>query len=100
MVATIIPMQDSQDFHGRYGEPDSERFTARPGISVSVAYGPDHQACQILVEPPRSLLYAEDQLPLMSSEAVTEIIEEIAPDDARGKETNKILHVSAAMKFT
>jgi len=47
---------------------------ARPDISVSVADGSDLEACQILIEPPRSLLYVEEQLPLMPSEAVTEIL--------------------------
>jgi hypothetical protein len=40
----------------RYGEPDVERFTARPGIAVTVEYGSDRLVCQALIEPPNSII--------------------------------------------
>jgi hypothetical protein len=75
----------SQELHNRYGEPDRERFAARPGISLSVEYGSDHLVCYALIEPPQPLIYAEDQVRLMPSEAVTEVLEEIVPVATRGK---------------
>ena len=45
----------SKDFRGRYSAPDLERYTVRPGISLTVEYGSDHRACRILIEPPRSV---------------------------------------------
>jgi hypothetical protein len=65
-----------------------ERFAARPGISLTVQYGSDHQVCQALIEPPNSLVHQEQQLPLMSSEGVSEVLEEIAPIAMRGQEIN------------
>jgi hypothetical protein len=85
-AASFILTPTSQDLHNRYGEPDMERFVARPGIGLTVEYGSDHLACQALIEPPQSLIYQEQQLPLMSSDGVSEVLEEIAPAAMRGKE--------------
>ena len=94
VTAGVLLSQSSQDFHGRYGEPNRERFAARPGITLTVEYGPDHLACQALIEPPQPLTYSEEQVPLMSSEGVSEVLEEVAPVIMRGKEINTVFFVS------
>lgn len=95
MVATALVLgPSSQELRNRYGEPNRERFTARPGISVTIEYGSDRLACEALIEPPQSLVHQEEQLRLMSSENVSEVLEEIAPIASRGKEINSIIHVS------
>ena len=76
--------QSSGEFHTRYGEPTLERFQARPGISLTVEYGSDHLACQIVIEPPQPLIHQEEQTQFMSSEGVSEILEEVAPVAMRG----------------
>ena len=83
-VSAALP-QSSQELHNRYGEPTLERFQARPGISVTVEYGSDHLACQIVIEPPQPLIHQEEQTQFMSSEGVSEILEEVAPVAMRGK---------------
>jgi len=83
-VGSVLLTQSSQEFHSRYGEPDMKRFAARPGISLAVEYGSDHLACRVLIEPPRQLFHPQESLPLMSSDTVTEILEEIAPVKMRG----------------
>jgi hypothetical protein len=85
-VAGLVLMRSSQDLHSRYGEPDLERFTARPGISLTVQYGSDGLPCHALIEPPQPLLFRQEHVPLMSSEAVTEILEEVVPESVRGKQ--------------
>jgi hypothetical protein len=40
-------MTNSQEFRNLYGEPDLERYIARPGISVTVQYGSDHLPCTL-----------------------------------------------------
>ncbi len=85
-VGSVVLTQSSQDLHNRYGEPDGERFAARPGISLTVEYGSDHLACQALIEPPQPLTYREEHVPLMSSDGVSEVLKEIAPVAMRGKE--------------
>lgn len=57
-------------------------------------YGSDHLACYALIDPPQPLLYSDEHLPLMSSEGVTEVLEEVAPVAMRGKQINAFLHVS------
>jgi hypothetical protein len=94
VTASVFLSQSSQDFHNRYGEPDRERFAARPGISLTVEYGSDHLACHALIEPPQPLTYTEEHVPLMSSVGVSEILEEVAPIAMRGTEINAGVVVS------
>jgi hypothetical protein len=94
VTVSVLLSQSSQDFHNRYGEPDRERFAARPGISLTVEYGSDHLACHALIEPPQPLTYTEEHVPLMSSEGVSEVLEEVAPIAMRGKEINALTHQS------
>lgn len=84
-IAGLVFVQRSQELRNRYGEPDVERFAVQPGISLAVEYGSDHLVCQALIEPPQTLIHGEEAVPLMSSEAVTEILEDIAPTGERGK---------------
>jgi hypothetical protein len=90
----VLLSQSSQDFHNRYGEPDRERFAARPGISLTVEYGSDHLACYALVDAPQPLFYSEEQVPLMSSPGVSEVLEEVAPVAVRGKQISTSLTMS------
>jgi hypothetical protein len=71
-----------------------ERFIVRPGIGLTVQYGSDHLACQVLIEPPQPLIHQEEQPPLMSSDGVTEVLEEIAPATMRGNEIFNGISVS------
>jgi len=90
-ATSVLLSQSSQDFHNRYGEPDRERFPARPGITLTVEYGSDHLACYALIDPPQPLLYSQEHVPLMSSEGVSEVLEEVAPVAMRGKEIQTFL---------
>jgi hypothetical protein len=82
--AVMLLTQSSQEFHSRYGEPDVERFQVRPGISLTVQYGSDHQACEIIIGPPEPLIHQVQQTQFISSDAVAEILEEVAPIAMRG----------------
>jgi len=96
VAGSVVLTQSSQDLHNRYGEPDRERFSARPGISLTVEYGSDHLACNALIEPPQPLTYTEEHVPLMSSGGVSEVLEEVAPVAMRGKEINAGVLVSGS----
>jgi hypothetical protein len=41
VAAALGPQQSSSEYHGIYGPSDLERFTVRPGITMTVEYGPD-----------------------------------------------------------
>ena len=92
-VALLAP--DSEALHKLYGKsdlvspnregtPDSESFHLRDDIHMTVMYGLDHHACFIELTPEQPL-YAQRPYHEMSSERVTEILEEIAPSAKRGK---------------
>lgn len=104
LAASGIPLSlDTAAFHRWYGEPIMERFTARPGINVTVEYGSDGLACEVRISPASSLV-EEEQLQAalrakngervvfpeatfrrMSSPVVDELIEQVAPASMRGK---------------
>ncbi len=83
-VGSVVLAPSSQELHKRYGEPNLERFMARPGIVLTVEYGSDHSVCWVLIEPPRPPFHPEESVPLMSSDTVTEILEEVVPVKLRG----------------
>jgi hypothetical protein len=77
----------SPELHNRYGLSDLERFTVRPGITATVQYGADHLACQMKIESYRSGGGQDPQpSPLISSQQVSEVLEELVPRATRGKE--------------
>lgn len=80
--AALAP--SSQELHSRYGEPDLERFTVRPGISLTVQYGSDHLACQIKIEPTQPLIHQDEPTRFISSESVSEVLEEVVSVAMRG----------------
>jgi hypothetical protein len=83
-AGSVLLAQSANELRSRYGEPDLERFQVRPGISLTVEYGSDHLACQMIIEPTQSLIHQEGQSRLISSESVSEVLEEVAPVAMRG----------------
>ena len=81
----------SQELRSHYGEPDIERFTAAPDIGLTVEYGSDGQACQIVIERKQSLLHDTQAEKYMKPEAASKLIEEIASPAIRGREVDTIL---------
>lgn len=96
----VLLLSQSSDFHNRFGEPTTEGFNAGPGISLTVQYGSDRLVCQALIDPPQKLLHGEEPVPNMSSEEVAKIVEEIAPEQVRGKELNSTITNSGCNQFT
>ena len=85
-AGAVFAVQSSDEFHAKYGPSDLERFQVRPGISLTVQYGSDHEACEMVIGPLQPLIHPEGQAPLVSSDSVSEILEEVAPSAMRGKE--------------
>jgi len=90
----------SSALHSRFREPTAETFNVGPGISLAVQYGSDRLVCQALVAPPQPLLHGEEEVPNMSSEEVSKIVEEIAPAEVRGKELSRIITNGGCNQFT
>lgn len=87
-MATLGDVQapSSQELQRLYSEPTMERYTVRPGITLTVEYGSDRLACQLLVERTGLLEEMKNQGPPISSRSVTEILQEVVPVATRGKE--------------
>jgi len=75
-----------QNVHKMYGEPTMERFAVGNGITVTVEYGPDHAACQILIAPRRLLVEVQSPDALMSSPRVSRVLQELVPLGTRGRQ--------------
>jgi len=90
-TASLSPAQRSQEFRSRYGEPDIERFTAAPDIALTVEYGSDGLACQIVIERKQSLLHDKQAEKYMKPEVASDLIDELAPPSSRGREVNSFL---------
>jgi hypothetical protein len=86
LSALLANPESSRELHSRYGEPDIERFEVRPGIGLTVEYGSDGQACQMVIERQRRLIEKEQPSKGMSPDMVSGIIEEVAPLSVRGNE--------------
>src|SRR6267143_5135294 len=85
-VASLVLTPSSQDLHNRYGEPDMERFIARPGIGLTVEYGSDGHACQMVIEAQKMLIEKEQPPKGMSPDIVSGILDEVTPVSVRGNE--------------
>jgi hypothetical protein len=90
-TASLSLAQRSQELRSHYGEPDIERFTAAPDIGLTVEYGSDGLACQIVIERKQSLLHDKQAEKYMKPEAASKLIEEIVPPAIRGHEVNTFL---------
>jgi hypothetical protein len=65
-----------------------ERFTVGNGITVTVEYGADRAACQILIAPRRLLVEARKPDTLLPSPGVSRVLQELLPLSTRGKQVN------------
>jgi len=87
-VPADVSAPNAQDFHKLYGEPTMERFATRNGITVTVEYGPDRAACQILIAPSRLLIEVQSPDALMSSPDVSGVLQALLPPVTRGRQVN------------
>jgi hypothetical protein len=85
--AILAPQQSSSEYHSLYGASDLERFQVRPGITLTVQYGPDGLACQESIEAARPLVGPRDKMAmttLLPMNEVDQILEDVVPSGIRG----------------
>jgi hypothetical protein len=77
----------SAELHGRYGQPDAERFRVRPNFTLTAEYGPDRQACAMRIQPLHELGRGESPNDLaVPGEKLNDVLDEVVPPQMRGKE--------------
>jgi hypothetical protein len=91
LAGFLASAETSQELRSRYGKPDVERFTVRPGMSLTVEYGDDDQVCQAVIEPNQPIIHKAEPLRYMSPEVVAGVIDEVAPPGQRGLLVNTLL---------
>jgi hypothetical protein len=82
--AILAPQQSSSEFHSLYGASDLERFTVRPGITLTVEYSSDRYACQLQIAAPRSIAEPLEQTKMLPEDETTQILNEVVPPNTRG----------------
>jgi hypothetical protein len=60
-------------------------FVFGPGITLMARYAADRTACEMLIEPTRSIIPNDEPAEYMRPEVITEIIDEVLPEADRGK---------------
>ena len=78
--------QVSRDWRTKYGAPEAETYSVRPGIAVTVYYSAEGQTCRTKIEP--FIANPPDNL--------ENILEEIIPLSERGKQVSSIGLTSSA----
>ena len=87
-IPASVSAPSVEDVHKLYGEPTMERFAVGNGITVTVEYGPDRAACQILIAPRRLLVEVESPDSPMSSPGVSRVLQELLPPATRGRQVD------------
>jgi hypothetical protein len=76
--------QSKEDLRRKYGEPFSEVFMVRPGISVAATYGTDGRIIELLISP-RITNIIKSREATLSQSSVDAVLNELVPDSVRGK---------------
>jgi hypothetical protein len=99
LFAFIATAQTPSDLAARYGDPDAEQFVVRPGITMMARYAEDRTACEMLIEPKRSIQLSDDKEQSMAIGTVSEIIDELIPESERGMLLNRMIESMGASEY-
>jgi hypothetical protein len=86
-LSAAILAQNSNSLRQKYGEPFSETFKVRPQILLTVKYAKTGVVCSMGIEP-QTFRVGDLQLGntrLIEDKLLNEILEELAPENQRGK---------------
>jgi hypothetical protein len=86
VVPTDVSAPSAQGLHQLLGEPSIEQFQVRSGVTLSVEYGPDRLACQMLIAPRRLLDEVENPGGTMPSESVSAVLQKLLQSATTGKQ--------------
>lgn len=80
--------QTPADFERKYGSK-ANIFEVRPGILMTVKYGDDGQACEMVLEKRHKTHSGINLNSVLPDALVKELIDELAPVEMRGKRIDK-----------
>lgn len=95
LIAAPSLAQTSDDLRRKYGDPQVlshkssqilvERYTVRENIMLTVKFGGGERACELRIEPRRTLTQNSKRVDVMPDSEAQEIIDELAPMEERGR---------------
>ena len=79
-----LAAQSRNELRQKYGEPVSETFIVRPGVSVTATFGTNGRITEFVISP-HITSNIKSRLNSLSKDSVTVIIDELVPPAVRGK---------------
>lgn len=76
-LSPLLGQVDENALRDKFGPPVNGVFQVRPGITLNVTYGENHQLCKLDLRPTRNSLAIRASL-------IEELLNEIVPPSARG----------------
>ncbi len=83
ICAAAFP-QSGSDLRRKYGPP-AEAYEVRPNVMMTVVFGADGQACEMVIEARHTSKAGVNGNDLIPSSIAEEILNEVAPKERRGK---------------
>jgi hypothetical protein len=84
LTCAAIVGQSRDELRRRYGQPISESFMVRPGISATVSYDQNGHITELLISPLNKNLI-KSRTTTLSHDSVKAVIDELVPRSERGK---------------
>ena len=88
-LAPIFGQVDGGTLRAMYGPPKEEVFEVRPGITMAVIYGDNHQVCKLEVRP------ARNESSVIPATVIQQVVDEVVPPSIRGKSKGEFLRCAA-----
>src|SRR5262249_5571235 len=82
-VGTLVA-QSRDELRQKYGEPTSETFIVRPGISVTATFGTNGRVTEFLITP-RNTALIKSRGASLTMDSVSAIVDELVPRSVRRK---------------
>ena len=87
LFCTAVGAQTKDELRRKYGEPFSETFVVRSGVTVTATYEPNEQIKELLIAPQLPSELIKSKPTALSYDTLRGIIDELIP----GKELGKYL---------
>jgi len=84
LVCVAAYPQSGSDLRSKYGTP-SETYEVRPNVLMTVVFGADGQACEMVIEARHTSKAAVNDDNLIPLHIAEEVLNEVAPIKQRGK---------------
>ena len=84
-IPTSFPGKNSEALRQQYGQPISETYLVRPGITVTATYGKSGNTCELVIRPQQSNNLTNKTTSNIDYDLLKGIENELAPVTERGE---------------